>query len=133
MGSEFAYEDISSQEVEKYTYKYLKDENLEGQDCYVIERYPTDEESGYSRQVVWMDKEHYRYLKIDFYDRKNDMLKTLSYQGYQMYLDKFWRSSKMVMINHQTGKSTDLLWADYEFSTGLSESDFNQNSLKRAR
>jgi hypothetical protein len=133
MGSEFAYEDISSQEVEKYTYKYLKDENFENQDCYVIERYPTDEESGYSRQVVWMDKEHYRYLKIEFYDRKNDMLKTLSYQGYQMYLDKFWRSSKMVMINHQTGKSTDLLWADYEFSTGLSESDFNQNSLKRAR
>ncbi len=26
MGSEFAYEDLSSQEVEKYTYKYLRDE-----------------------------------------------------------------------------------------------------------
>ena len=26
MGSEFAYEDISSQELEKYTYKYLRDD-----------------------------------------------------------------------------------------------------------
>jgi len=26
VGSEFAYEDLASQEVEKYTYKYLKDE-----------------------------------------------------------------------------------------------------------
>jgi len=26
MGSEFAYEDLSSQEIEKYTYKYLRDE-----------------------------------------------------------------------------------------------------------
>jgi outer membrane lipoprotein-sorting protein len=133
MGSEFAYEDISSQEVEKYTYKYIKDEVYEQQDCFVIERYPVDEKSGYSRQVVWFDKEHYRTLKIDFYDRKNDLLKTLTHHGYQRYLDKFWRSSKMVMTNHQTGKSTDLLWEKYEFATGLSDSDFNQNSLKRAR
>jgi outer membrane lipoprotein-sorting protein len=133
MGSEFAYEDISSQEVEKYTYKYINDDTHEGQACFIIERYPVDEESGYSRQVVWMDKDHYRYLKIDFYDRKNDLLKTLTYHDYKLYLDKFWRSSRMAMINHQTGKSTDLLWENYEFSTGLSDSDFNQNTLKRVR
>lgn len=40
MGSEFAYEDISSQEVEKYTYKYLRDEIINGIDCFVIEQYP---------------------------------------------------------------------------------------------
>ena len=28
MGSEFAYEDITSQEVDKYTYKYISDEKL---------------------------------------------------------------------------------------------------------
>ena len=133
MGSEFAYEDISSQETEKYTYKYLNNETYENQVCFVFERYPADDESGYNRQVVWMDKDHYRYLKIDFYDRKDDLLKTLIYHDYKMYLDKYWRASKMAMTNHQTGKSTDLLWEDYEFSTGLSESDFNQSSLKRAR
>jgi hypothetical protein len=133
MGSEFAYEDISSQEVDKYTYNYLKDEVFEDQDCFVIERFPVDEKSGYSRQVVWFDKEHYRTLKIDFYDRKNELLKTLHYHNYQQYLNKFWRSSKMVMVNHQTGKSTDLLWEKYKFATGLTESDFNKNSLKRVR
>ena len=133
MGSEFAYEDISSQEVEKYTYNYLKDENYEQQDCFVYERFPVDEKSGYSRQIVWLDKKHYRIMKIDFYDRKNDLLKTLTYHGYKQYIDKYWRASKMAMVNHQTGKSTDLMWDEYEFATGLSESDFNQNSLKRAR
>ena len=29
MGSEFAYEDLGSQEVDKYTYKWLRDEELE--------------------------------------------------------------------------------------------------------
>ena len=30
MGSEFSYEDISSQEVEKYTYKFIKDVEVAG-------------------------------------------------------------------------------------------------------
>jgi hypothetical protein len=37
------------------------------------------------------------------------------------------------MENHQTGKSTDLLFSNYQFANGYSESDFNKNSLKRAR
>ncbi len=57
MGSEFAYEDIASQEVEKYTYKWIKDEVYDGQECFVTERYPVDKKnSGYTRQVVRTDK-----------------------------------------------------------------------------
>ena len=133
MGSDFAYEDISSQEVEKYTYKYIKDENIDGVDCFVIERYPVDEKSGYTRQVVWIDIDQYRTMKIDYYDRKNSLLKTLTYHEYNQYLNKYWRANKMSMVNHQNGKSTDLLFNDYKFANGFSESDFNQNSLKRAR
>jgi outer membrane lipoprotein-sorting protein len=133
MGSEFAFEDISSQEIEKYTYKYIKDEKMNNMDCYVVERYPVDEKSGYTKQIVWYDKEHYRIIKIDFYDRKNSLLKTLTYNDYNLYLDKYWRADKMLMENHQTGKSTDLLFSNYQFANGYSESDFNKNSLKRAR
>ena len=133
MGSEFAYEDISSQEVERYTYKYIKDDVHEGTDCFVIERYPVDKKSGYSRQMVWYDKEHYRPMKIDFYDRKDTLLKTLTYLDYDQYLDKYWRAAQMSMVNHQTGKSTDLMFNNYQFATGLTERDFDKNSLKRAR
>ena len=133
MGSEFAYEDIASQEVEKYTYKYLRDETLNGIDSFVIERYPAYEHSGYTRTVAWINKAEYRPEKIVFYDRKNTLLKTLTYDGYQQYLDKFWRADQMNMENHQTGKSTTLAWKDYQFKTGLKDSDFNKNSLKRAK
>ncbi len=133
MGSEFAYEDITSQEVEKYTYKYLRDETLDGQKVFVFERYPVDKKSGYTRQVVWMDKPEYRNLKIDYYDRKNDLLKTLVFSNYQQYLDKFWRADDMFMQNKQTGKSTRLTWKDYKFRAGLSPGDFDQNALKRAK
>ncbi len=46
LGSEFAYEDFSSQEVDKYTYRYLRDEEYEGMLCFVLERYPVDKNSG---------------------------------------------------------------------------------------
>ncbi len=133
MGSEFAFEDISSQEVEKYSYKHLRDETLNGQETFVIERYPQYEHSGYTRQLVWIDQAMYQPLKIEFYDRKNELLKTLESSEYNQYLDQYWRPNKMMMQNHQTGKSTELLWSNYQFKSGLDERDFDQNSLKRAR
>jgi len=132
VGSEFAYEDISSQEVEKYSYKYTKEETLDGQDCFVIERYPVSKYSGYTRQLVWIDKEAYRTRKIDYYDRKGSLLKTLTFASYTLHLERYWRAEEMLMENHQTGKSTLLKWSEFRFRTGLKESDFTQEALRRA-
>ena len=133
MGSEFAYEDVGSQEVEKYTYKYLRDETCEGKPCFVMERYPVDKHSGYTRQVLWLDQAEYRPWKIDFYDRKDSLLKTLVWRGYRQYLGKYWRADEMFMQNQQNGKSTLLKWSDYKFRVGLKAADFNEASLNRAR
>ena len=133
MGSEFSFEDLSSFEVAKYSYQYLGDEQVNGVDCYKVEQFPVDENSGYTRRIVWLDKAHYRLQKADFYDRKNALLKTLSYHDYKHYLDKFWRADNALMVNHQTGKSTELKWQNYAFKTGLKESDFSKSGLRRAR
>jgi len=133
MGSEFAYEDISSQEVEKYTYKYIGDEKLKETDTFVVERFPVDRKSGYSKQVVWINKKEYRPEKIDFYDRKGDLMKTLINKEYHQYEGKFWRAHKMEMVNHITGKSTDLIFSDFSFRNGMRERDFDRASLARVR
>jgi len=133
MGSEFAYEDLSSFEVEKYTYRYLGDEKVATEESYMLESVPTDKYSGYSKLITWLDKDDYRVLKAEYYDRKGSLLKTLTPSNYKQYLDKYWRAHQMVMNNHQTGKSTQLTWNSYQFLTGLKESDFNKNRLKRAR
>lgn len=133
MGSEFAYEDISSQEVEKYTYKYIKDEKVAGFPGHVIERYPVDENSGYTKQVVWVDSKEYRVHKVDFYDRKSTKLKTLQNLGYKKYLKNTWRPDLMTMTNLQNGKSTDLKWSAYKFNSSISKRDFDKNALKRVR
>lgn len=133
VGSEFAYEDLSSQEVEKYSYKWLRDETLNGKETFVIERYPAYEYSGYTRQIVWIDKSIYQPLKVEYYDRKNALLKTLTISNYRQYIDKYWRPDSMLMVNHQTGKETLLNWKNYQFNNDLDERDFDLNTLKRSR
>jgi outer membrane lipoprotein-sorting protein len=132
MGSEFAFEDLGSQEVSKYKYNYLREEACgRGWKCHVIERIPAYKHSGYTKQVTWIDTKEYRPVKVMYYDRKRALLKTLTATGFKQYLGKFWRPSLMSMVNHQTGKSTTLQWTNYKFKTGLSARDFNKNALKR--
>ncbi len=134
MGSEFAYEDIASQEVDKYTYKWIRNEVYDEKKCFVIERYPVDKKnSGYTRQIAWIDKAEYRELMVEFYDRKNALLKTLTSKDFRKYKNKFWRPDVLYMVNHQTGKSTSLEFANYMFGIGLKDRDFTKNSLRRAR
>ncbi len=138
MASEFAYEDLSSEEVETYTYNWLTDEpcpgeNLSGLTCFVIERYPVDRKSGYTRQVAWIDQDEYRTVKIEYYDRKDSLLKSLSLTDHRPYLDQYWRAHEMLMVNHQSGKRTRLVWSSFRFQTGLDEHDFTTARLRRAR
>ncbi len=133
MASEFSYEDITSQAVEKFNYKWLKDEKHQGSMCHVLEQIPTDPESGYTKEIIWIDQKELRTLKIDFYDRKKTKLKTLTSSKYKKYLNKYWRAEESLMVNHQNKKKTQILWKNYKFKTSLTDRDFDKSVLKRLR
>ena len=129
VGSEFAYEDLSSQEVEKYTYRFLKEEG----NILVVEQDPVDPKSGYSkREVKYNSQAGFRIEEIKFFDRKGTLLKTLTYSDYELYKNKYWRASRLKMSNHQSKKETILEFKDFNFEADLSAEDFTQNALKRS-
>ena len=133
LGSEYAFEDLTSFEVAKYRYKYLGDRKINGIDCFLLELTPKYKHSGYTREQVWIGKARYIPIKIDYYDRKNTLLKTQEFKDYQQYLNQYWRANEQIMTNHQTGKTTTLFWKNYQFKAGLTDRDFDKNTLKRAR
>lgn len=133
VGSEFAYEDLGSLEVEKYTYKWMGDEKCGNLDCTITEYTPTERGSGYTRLLIWHDKDEFRIWKIEYFDRKNALLKTLIHEGYEQYLGKYWRSKRSSMVNHITGKSTELLWDQIQFQTDINEREFTKTGLRRVR
>lgn len=133
VGSEFAFEDITSFELGKYQYRYLRDDMLNGLDCFVVEYTPLYKHSGYKRLEVWLDKEAYRRQQVRFYDRKNTLLKTLTYSEYQQYQNRYWRAGRLTMLNHQTGKGTEMVWDNYQFGTGVRAAELTKNRLAHAR
>ena len=137
VASEFAYEDLSSQEVEEFDYVWIRDEPCpppeERLTCHVTERFPTYEGSGYIREAVWMDDTEYRIFQIEYFDRKDTRLKTFHVSGYNQYAGRHWRPATMTMTNHQTGKATVIDWSDYKFGVDLGDSDFTRRALERSR
>ena len=101
--------------------------------CLVIERHPLDPYSGYTKQLVWIDKENYLVQKIHHYDRKSFHLKTQTFEEYKLYEGFFWQPHKIKMMNHQNGKSSILKFQDIKLNSGFTDKDFSQNSLRRSR
>jgi len=133
VGSEFAFEDFTALELNKFDYAYVRSEPCGDLQCDVVERFPRYEHSGYAKQVAWIDTDVFQIRKVEFYDRRGDLLKTLSLEDYRQYGKGYWRPHVLRMVNHQTRKSTDLLYSDYRFGLGLSELDFEKGVLTRLR
>lgn len=134
MGSEFTYEDLGSRELEKYDYRYVGEEEAGANKFFVVELRPKDRDnSGYTRIISWLDQQHYRSMKEEYYDTRDRLLKTLNLEEYRQYLGLYWRPLRMKMINHQNGRQTDLFFEGYTFQTGLTDRDFNKSSLQRLR
>jgi len=112
------------------------------QSCLVVERRPGPNlYSGYVRQVFWIDSEHFRTLKVDYYNRGDRLTKTLVGSDFQQFSvggedakRTLWKTGHMMMTNHVTGKSTELKWDNFKFGSGLSaERDLSTTSLRRVR
>jgi outer membrane lipoprotein-sorting protein len=129
MGSEFTYEDFGGQSVEKYTYNFLKDENFSTHPCWVVERVPKEKSSGYSKQIVWFDQKRLLPLKVEYYDRKSELLKTGIFED-QQKIDGYWRTQKITMTNHQTKKKSIMLWQERKLKQKHHNSLFDAARLK---
>lgn len=135
MGSEFSYEDLGSQEIEKYTYKWLRDEkNKKGDVFWVLERKPKDSKnSGYSKNIMWVSKKLLNPTKIEYYDRKNELLKVstaTNYTSYNVKGKKIWRPGKIHMKNVQTKKQSIFTWKEREIGVKHPDRLFSKNKLK---
>jgi len=134
VGSEFSFEDLASQEIENNTYLWLEDldcPNIIELKCSMIEARPKNKKSGYSKVINYIDLQEFRVQFAQFYNRRGDLEKELSYLDYKKYLDKYWFFHGLVMLNKQTGKSTELKWDEYKVQSGLKMSDFDPKKLPK--
>ena len=128
MASEFSYEDLGSQEIEKYNFKLLKD----NKEMWVLERTPK-QKSGYSKMVLDVSKKYVNPVKVKYYDRKGELLKVAESTNWKMYNvkgKKLWRASKIHMKNIQTKKESIFTWSNRKIGVSHPKRLFRKSALK---
>ncbi|TQV79964.1 outer membrane lipoprotein-sorting protein [Denitrobaculum tricleocarpae] len=133
VGSEFAFEDLTANELGKYAYRYLEtvQDAATGLELDVVECKPLYERSGYSKLHCYVDAEIHQSRRVEFFDRGGRLFKTLELLDYRQSTDGFWRAHEQVMTNHLTGKATTLRFGEFEFGISLNQRDFEPSILDR--
>lgn len=127
MGSEFSYEDLSSQHYKKFSFHgEAEDVLIGGVKHYKVTKTPNDQNSGYSKEIVYVDTKTFLIKRIDYFDKNGNLFKTGIFPEYQK-IDGIWRGMKIVMKNVQTQKETQLDWITEKIKVGLGDRDFGQN------
>ena len=130
MASEFSYEDISSQNYKNYTYPSEAVKiSKEGKEYFKITRVPKDKNSGYSKQIIFVDTVTNLARFGEYFDKQNRLLKKVSFLEYQK-INKIYRIKKINMINVQNSKSSMLIWDEDTINSKLKESDFTKRVLQ---
>jgi hypothetical protein len=139
VGSDFSYGDILLPVVDTYRHRLLKSDVLDGEDCYVIESLPANEEIqkdyGYSKWIAWIRKSNFMEKKAEYYDDSGRLLKTQHIPAVKEVDTKAhkWWAVKREVVNHQTGHRTELTFDALDADKPVSEDVFTTRYLEREK
>jgi outer membrane lipoprotein-sorting protein len=130
MGSDFTYDDLGDRHPSEDTHKLLREEKINGEDCYVVESIPKEEDYMYSKTVTWVSKDKWIGLKKEFYDEDGDHLKNLTVEKYDK-IDGFWVILHSEMHNIQKDHKTIMKLKNVKLNTGIDDGMFTERMMKR--
>jgi outer membrane lipoprotein-sorting protein len=134
VGTDFSNDDISSTDRDAGldSHSLLREEDLGGNPCYVIQSVPKDSSYQYSKMIQWIDRNTRVCHKIELYDKRNVLVKTLEILKLE---DKDGRLSPMQtrMTNHAAGTYTQINVDSIRYNAPIPEGFFTQEYLATGR
>jgi len=130
MGSDFTYDDLGDRHPSSDTHKLLREETLDGEDCYVVESIPEEDEYMYSKTITWIIKDKWIGKKKEFYDEDEDFLKTLTVNETKVIKD-YMVITLSEMHNVQKDHRTIMKLDNVIIDSGVSENKFTERMMKR--
>lgn len=134
-GSDFSYEDMGSGDafIRDFTAAKLKDDKKEGYNCYKIEMTRKPESSlSYSRMIMWVVKENFVPVVIDYYDENDPglLLKTLV-QSDIRDIDGIPTPMNIVMYNKLDNTQTSMTMLEIKYNLPLKDEMFTERGLRK--
>jgi outer membrane lipoprotein-sorting protein len=130
MGSDFTYDDLGDRKLEDDTHKLLREETLDGKECYVVESLSKNEDYMYSKTLVWVNKSNFIGVQKEFYDEDEDLLKILAIKEVEE-ISGIWVITNSEMKNVQKNHRTTMVLNNVQINTGMSASKFTERMMMR--
>jgi outer membrane lipoprotein-sorting protein len=136
VGTDFSYGDVIGHKVEDWNHKTLRQEKVDGRDCYVVESTPKRSEvtdnTGYSKRISWIDTESYVAVRGEIYDQNGELLKRQTAQDVERVDPKNnrYQPMKLVSENVQTGHKTIIEFKHFKANVGVGDEVFAARSLE---
>ncbi len=130
MGSDFTYDDLGDRKPTDDIHKILREEKLNGEDCYVIESHPNDKDYMYSKTLTWVIKDKWIGLQKKFWDEDGDYLKTLHIRKYAN-IKGYWMFEQVEMDNAQSNHKTIMKLSHIKINSGIRNNMFTERMMKR--
>ena len=133
MGSDFTFEDLQPDNMDNYNFSTPETQVLEGQDCFVIDITPATDAvkktSSYGRRRVWVRKDIYFTVKIEFYDRRDRLVKTQTCRELTHSHGTVWYAGKVLMENHKTKHKTLMGIKTKEVNIPVDDNLFSEKTI----
>lgn len=130
MGSDFTYDDMGNRDIDADNHKLLREETLNGNDCWVIESTPKNNDEQYSKKIGWIRKDNFIAVKVEYYEKQGALMKVLEVNGAKE-IDGFWTATSMTMNNVQREHKTVISIESMEYNMPLDDNLFTVNSLEK--
>ncbi len=137
MGTDFTYEDMEPEDIDNFKYTIKKEETVDhvkpAKNCYVIEAVPANKmkkkATAYSKRLIWVDKENFTTLKVEFFDRRKRLLKTQKSFEFENLTGTVYRPKKTIMDNHKKNHKTLTLVKKRALNESIEDSVFTERFI----
>ncbi|HVO29679.1 MAG TPA: outer membrane lipoprotein-sorting protein [bacterium] len=132
-GSDFAYEDLGSRELDSADYALLADEKIGADDCYQLQAIPRKRvDTGYGKMLLDVRKSDFLTLRARYFDAKGVELKTLTVDAATVKVQGETRIPQhLEMKTAKDGHATALDVTEIAIDPKIDDAIFDPASLDR--
>jgi outer membrane lipoprotein-sorting protein len=130
--SDFTYEDLQPEDLDDNAYKLLRTEQVDGRRCHVVEALPRSP-SGYARREIAVDAERWLPVRTLYFDAAGRRLKTQTAAGIARHGERYWRPSRIEMIDHVRRHTTVFDVKSRAIDQRIDPAHFTQRFLQSRR
>jgi outer membrane lipoprotein-sorting protein len=134
MGTDMSYDDLdaTNRNVDDDNHTLLREEQYDGTACYVIQSTPKDSSYQYGKMVLWIDKVTWVNYKIEMYDRRGTLVKTMVSSGFRDV--QGFLTPSQIKVTTLTAQTSTTIYTDIiKYNDPIPEGVFTTRFLETGR